>query len=76
MKQIDSRLEHILFKNESKGPAFCDKRKFKPLNIASIMIFKCFCYQKFYHKKAGPLEPFMLQSRYKNIRYEDLKTDI
>ena len=28
-------IEHNLIKNESKGPAFCDKRKFKRVNTAS-----------------------------------------
>ena len=30
--QFDTLPEHNLFKNVSKGPIFCDKRKFKRLN--------------------------------------------
>ena len=30
-------LEHTLFENVSNGPAFCDKRKFKRLNMALII---------------------------------------
>ena len=34
---IRTHLKHNGYKNGSKGPAFCDRRKFKQLNMASMI---------------------------------------
>ena len=59
-KEVATRkVEHDLFKNVSKWKAFCEKRKFKRLNMASMIRYgkKCFIHL---HPLIWIIKPFLI----------------